>query len=104
MSALGQKQTLERIQSLSALPPKADMDHHGRDVRFVPIADMALTASRSLVPSDQPTLCGADTRCPEAADNSAADLTIDDDVFATQRSSSRASGPKTPIDPATLLV
>ena len=22
---------------MSALPPKADMDHHGRDVRFVPI-------------------------------------------------------------------
>jgi hypothetical protein len=40
MSALGQKQTLERIQSLSALPPKADMDHHGRDVRFVPKADI----------------------------------------------------------------
>ena len=27
---------------MSALPPKADIDHHGRDVRFVPIADIML--------------------------------------------------------------
>jgi hypothetical protein len=25
---------------MSALPPKADMDQHGRDVRFVPKADI----------------------------------------------------------------
>ena len=25
---------------MSALPPKADMDQHGRDVRFVPKADV----------------------------------------------------------------
>ena len=25
---------------MSALPPKADMDQHGRDVRFVPEADI----------------------------------------------------------------
>jgi hypothetical protein len=25
---------------MSALPPKADMTQHNRDVRFVPIADM----------------------------------------------------------------
>ena len=25
---------------MSALPPKADMDWHGRDVRFVPEADI----------------------------------------------------------------
>jgi hypothetical protein len=25
---------------MPALPPKADMGQHGRDVRFVPIADM----------------------------------------------------------------
>ena len=25
---------------MSALPPKADMDQHGRDVRFVPSADI----------------------------------------------------------------
>jgi len=40
MSALGQKQTLGRVRLMSALPPKADMDRHGRDVRFVPIADI----------------------------------------------------------------
>ena len=39
MSALGQKQTSERIRAMSALPPKADIDHYGRDVRFVPKAD-----------------------------------------------------------------
>ena len=40
MSALGQKQTFERLRLMSALPPKADMDQHGRDVRFVPKADI----------------------------------------------------------------
>src|SRR5262245_45304714 len=43
----------------------------------------------------------ADATCPEAADSSAADLATDDAVFTTQRSSSRASGPKTPTEPAT---
>src|SRR5262245_23363272 len=33
MSALGQKRTLNRLYPMSALPPKADMDHHARDVR-----------------------------------------------------------------------
>jgi hypothetical protein len=27
---------------MSALPPKADIDQHGRDVRFVPKADIPL--------------------------------------------------------------
>jgi len=26
---------------MSALPPKADIDQHGRDVRFVPKADIS---------------------------------------------------------------
>jgi len=30
---------------MSALPPKADMDQHGRDVRFVPKADIQLLRS-----------------------------------------------------------
>jgi hypothetical protein len=29
-----------RSMSMSALPPKADMHQHGRDVRFVQIADI----------------------------------------------------------------
>jgi hypothetical protein len=37
MSGLGQKQTLSDISAMSALPPKADMVQHNRDVRFVPI-------------------------------------------------------------------
>ena len=40
MSALGQKQTSQRILLMSALPPKADMDQSGCDVRFVPKADI----------------------------------------------------------------
>src|SRR6516225_2144117 len=40
MSALGQKQTSELVQPMSALPPKADMDQSGCDVRFVPKAEM----------------------------------------------------------------
>jgi len=34
MSALGQKQTLRGVRSMSALPPKADMQGDGHDVRF----------------------------------------------------------------------
>jgi len=41
MSALGQKQTLQHVCGMSALPPKADMDQHSPDVRFVPKADIA---------------------------------------------------------------
>jgi hypothetical protein len=40
MSALGQKQTLGNVQPMSALHPKADIAEHGRDVGFVPGADM----------------------------------------------------------------
>jgi hypothetical protein len=31
---------------MSALPPKADMDQHGRDVRFVPKADILRCSNR----------------------------------------------------------
>ena len=48
MSALGQKQTFERLRLMSALPPKADMDQHGRDVRFVPKADSRGATKTSL--------------------------------------------------------
>ena len=40
MSALGQKQTSRHVQPMSALPPKADIDQHGRNVCFVPKADI----------------------------------------------------------------
>ena len=40
MSALGQKQTLRGVSPMSALPPKADIDQHACDVRFVPKADI----------------------------------------------------------------
>jgi hypothetical protein len=49
MSALGQKQTSEPVQSMSALPLKADMDQHTRDVRFVPKADFMQGAQSHLV-------------------------------------------------------
>jgi hypothetical protein len=45
MSALGQKRTLRYLRSKSALPPKADMDQRGRDVRFVPKADIRIVYS-----------------------------------------------------------
>src|SRR5215472_3468503 len=38
MCALGQKQTSESDQIMSALPPKADVEKYRRHVRFVPIA------------------------------------------------------------------
>src|SRR6516162_3180353 len=40
MSALGQKRTFTDPRLMSALPSKADMDQHGRNVCFVPKADM----------------------------------------------------------------
>jgi len=40
MSALGHKRTSELICVMSALPPKADMDQHEFDVRYVPISDI----------------------------------------------------------------
>ena len=42
MSALGQKQTSDQVRAMSALPPKADMLQHDRDVRFGSLADIAL--------------------------------------------------------------
>ena len=42
MSALGQKQTCAVQNTMSALTPKADMCSALGDVRFVPIADIAL--------------------------------------------------------------
>src|SRR5215472_10099440 len=36
MSALGHKQTKRPTWTLSALPPKADIERHDRHVRFVP--------------------------------------------------------------------
>ena len=45
MSAMGQKQTFAVQKRMSALPPIADMCSAKRDVRFVPIADIALCYS-----------------------------------------------------------
>ena len=39
MSALGQKRTSRHLQSMSALPPKADIGTQSWNVRFVPKAD-----------------------------------------------------------------
>jgi hypothetical protein len=41
MSALGHKRTLRFIRPMSALSPKADIDHEDGNVRFVPKADIA---------------------------------------------------------------
>jgi hypothetical protein len=45
MSALGQKQTFRPFIAMSALPPKADIAGQPLDVRFVPKADMGLSAA-----------------------------------------------------------
>jgi hypothetical protein len=49
MSALGQKQTSDCSPLMSALPPKADIVQHDRDVRFVPKADMGAAAKTALL-------------------------------------------------------
>jgi hypothetical protein len=41
MSTLGQKQTLQGVRVMSALPPKADIARQRFDVRFVPFPDIA---------------------------------------------------------------
>ena len=48
MSALDHMQTFTRFSTMSALPPKADMDLHGRDVCFVPKADSCGAAKVAL--------------------------------------------------------
>ena len=40
MSALGQKRTSRQVWSMSALPPKADIETQPLNVRFVPKADI----------------------------------------------------------------
>src|SRR5262249_2629211 len=45
MSAMGQKQTLQSVRPMSALPPKADIDWSDWNVRFVPKADICDTAN-----------------------------------------------------------
>src|SRR5262249_25540510 len=75
MSALGQKQTSELVQSMSALPPKADIETRSRDVRFVPKADSCSAAINGKSPVTRPSLrtpgapkvlrclCGSLERC-----------------------------------------
>jgi hypothetical protein len=46
MSALGHKKTLGLDRSMSALSPKADIAARGRHVRFVPKADIRLSAEK----------------------------------------------------------
>jgi len=45
LSALGHKQTQRHRAAMSALPPKADIERHDRNVCFVPQADITLTSS-----------------------------------------------------------
>ena len=48
MFALGQKQPSRHLQPMSALPPKADMDQQGCDVRFVPKGDIKSADRRGI--------------------------------------------------------
>jgi hypothetical protein len=52
MSALGEKQTLQSVRPMSALPPKADIVECEGDVRFVPKADIVDLYSISSSASD----------------------------------------------------
>ena len=52
LSAMGQKQTSEKVQLMSALPPIADIPENDWDVRFVPKADLA-RADFNLGPSTE---------------------------------------------------
>jgi hypothetical protein len=47
MSALGQKQTLQRILLMSALPPKADIGTEARDVRCSSRSGLAPKATKA---------------------------------------------------------
>ena len=51
MSALGQKQTSRRIRAMSALPPKADIGTHPRNVRFAPNGDILGDRIAHITPS-----------------------------------------------------
>jgi hypothetical protein len=43
MSALSHKRTSADVKPMSALPPKADVDHHNSNVRSVPKTEVART-------------------------------------------------------------
>src|SRR6516165_75650 len=64
MSALGQKRTLGDFRLMSALPPKADMDHQGCDVRFVPKADINRSFNHLVCKSMRHNLCQPGRGCP----------------------------------------
>jgi hypothetical protein len=52
---------------MSALPPKADMVQDGRDVRFVPEADITSTAPRRFDRGDVDLLLSKDMNCRRRA-------------------------------------
>ena len=47
MSPMGQKQTFRQVQTMSALPPKADINQHGRDGRTKRQTFSSLAVKRS---------------------------------------------------------
>jgi hypothetical protein len=53
MSALGQDRTFPWVQAMSPILPKADIDQHGRDVRFVPKADIRSATNHPIWPIPQ---------------------------------------------------
>ena len=61
MSAMGQKQTCDGVSTTSALPLKADMVQHDRDVRFVPLSDIRDPWSCGSITSSGPRTCYAPT-------------------------------------------
>jgi hypothetical protein len=62
MFALGQKQTFECVRAMSALPPKADVDQHGGDVRFVPKAGKVHRSKNDRCPNQLISLIAIENR------------------------------------------
>jgi hypothetical protein len=67
MSALGQKQTLQHVRVMSALPPKADIGQRRGHVRFVPKADIVrcgkINLLDHLISGDAQRLWHRDAEC-----------------------------------------
>jgi hypothetical protein len=77
MFALGQWRRWPHFQSMSALPPKADIVHGGANVRFVPKADVTgLYSMTSSAMDNRPDDIVAQNGCPQPMSNHSAAIAI----------------------------
>ena len=61
---MGQKQTLQGVRVMSALPPKADIVEHDHHVRFVPIGDIRVDPKEKLPDLARGFVVGTLSRLP----------------------------------------